>query len=509
MRSADAPLPKSMLSAGMVALVLVACTVESAPSLGRCRAKPSDQSDIPVSMASKGGLTYYVRSDGGNAEQCTGRTDAPYAGSGVGKPCAWNSLEVALPGTGETRIRGGDTLRIAAGTYAIGRVLQAIPSGPSPASPTRVLGHEGAVPKLVGTRGVHRVLNLDGSSNVEVGHLEITDGSDCVFRHPAAEASCVDGAPWARVGLYARASTNVWLHDLNIHGMAARGINAGALRNWTVERLKLNRNGTAGWDGNVGPNGSNSGRMILRNVEIGWNGCGERSATGEPWACWAQQTGGYGDGFGTTETGGQWLIEDAHVHHNTSDGLDLRYLDGADTTVATLRRVRAVANAGNQVKIRGNSQVEDSVLVGHCSYFRGKFQMTEKDLCRSDGSTLQLVMTGNDSVVVRNSTLAGEGAAQIGHSEGDQTDRIEIRQNVVVGFSSGQTKSGRSAFTAGKSRAVIHYTGNLAWQTAGCPPGAVCDRDPKLTGMSLEAFNAMPRVDSPVLGSAGAAPCKD
>ena len=39
--------------------------------------------------------------------------------------------------------------------------------------------------------------------------------------------------------------------------------------------------------------------------------------------CWAQQTGGYGDGLGTTSTGGQWLIEDSFFHHNTSDGLDL------------------------------------------------------------------------------------------------------------------------------------------------------------------------------------------
>ena len=51
---------------------------------------------------------------------------------------------------------------------------------------------------------------------------------------------------------------------------------------------------------------------------------------------------------------------DAFIHHNTSDGLDLRYMDGADGPNVTLRRIYSVANAGNQVKIKGNSLIENS-----------------------------------------------------------------------------------------------------------------------------------------------------
>jgi hypothetical protein len=69
--------------------------------------------------------------------------------------------------------------------------------------------------------------------------------------------------------------------------------------------------------------------MILRNVEIAYNGCGEDPTSGAKVNCWAQKAGGYGDGLGTYYTGGQWLIEDSEVHHNTSDGVDLLYLDGA------------------------------------------------------------------------------------------------------------------------------------------------------------------------------------
>lgn len=487
--------------------LLASCTVASSPGQEPCASRASPATDIPVATTPKGGVTYYVRGDGGNAAQCDGRTDAPYPGSGNARSCAWNSPQTALPESGAAKFRGGDILRIAAGTYVITQVMQPVPSGASPDAPTRIIGDKEAAPRLVGAQGIHRVLNLEGTANAEVGHLEITDGSDCVFRHPSGAASCAEGMPWARIGLYARESRNVWLHDLNIHGMAARGINAGGLTNWTVDRVKLNRNGTAGWDGNVGGDGSNSGRLVLRDMEIGWNGCGERIATGEPWACWAQQSGGYGDGLGTTETGGQWLLEDLYVHHNTSDGLDLRYLDGASTTTATLRRIHAVANAGNQVKIRGNALIEESVLVGHCSYFRGGSFMKEKDLCRSDGSTLQLVMTGNNKAVVRTSTLAGEGAALIGHSEGDASDQIEISRNLLIGFPMFHRPEARATFSAGKSPARIRYSGNVAWQVSGCPADSVCDRHPRLTGMSLASFNASPLAGSPVVGRAGASPC--
>ena len=63
---------------------------------------------------------------------------------------------------------------------------------------------------------------------------------------------------------------------------ARAAFNAGGLSHWTLERVKMNKNGSAGWDGNVCTGGSNSGAMVMRDIEIAWNGCGERVATGEP-----------------------------------------------------------------------------------------------------------------------------------------------------------------------------------------------------------------------------------
>jgi hypothetical protein len=472
----------------------------------RSRKLPKLLFSLSVGLAAIGSAqaaTYYVRADGGDASQCNGRADAAYPGSGTAQACAWKNPNIALPPSGALRIAGGDTLMIGAGSYQIGSggYMQPIPSGTS-TTPTRILGKAGTTPKLVGVAGTHRVLNLDGSSNVELGNLEVTDGSDCVYNHSNAAAACTSTMPWARVGLYARASDNVWVHDVNIHGLAARGMNAGGLSNWTMERFKLNKNGSAGWDGNIGTGASNSGKMIMRDIEIAWNGCGERVATGEPWACWAQQTGGYGDGMGTTDTGGDWLIEDAFVHHNTSDGIDLRYMDGADTTKVTLRRVYSMANAGNQVKLKGNSLIENSVLVGNCTYFRGKDFMTEGDLCRAYGSSLLLILTGNDVATVRHNTIAGEGDAQIAYGEGATTDKIYIQNNMVVGFPYYADTTKQTLFSGGGAPAAKTFSGNMGWKVRTCPTGATCSTDPKLTNSTLAGFDAEPLAGSPVIDKA-------
>jgi len=360
-------------------------------------------------FASAQAATFHVRTDGGDANQCTGRADAPYPGSGTAQACAWKHPYYALPSSGTARIAGGDTLMIGSGEYMIGYgapgttcgsgdrtscSLGKIPSGTS-AAKTRILGNSAAPPKLWGAERTWSVLNLNGSSNVEVGHLEITDKSNCVSAHSVASAACNrTSAPygnWASVGLSASASSNVWVHDVNIHGMALHGINAGGLSNWTFERVKINANGWAGWDANVGSASSNSGAIVMRDIEIAWNGCGQDWQTGAPVNCWAQKSGGYGDGLGTITTGGQWLIEDAFVHHNTSDGLDLLYMDGAPGTSVTIRRAYAVANAGNQIKTRGNATIENSVVVGSCAYFAGKFYMQAGDQCRASGTWMNPV----------------------------------------------------------------------------------------------------------------------
>ncbi|MGQ4659066.1 choice-of-anchor Q domain-containing protein [Lysobacter sp. F6437] len=483
--------------------------------------------------------TYYVRTDGGSARQCTGLADAPYPGNGSGQACAWNSPLVALPTDDATRIDGGDTLVIGPGDYMIGWGAPgleesrrcytearydcypaAVPSGTGPTTRTRILGkgHDSgctAPPRLWGTERVDQVLNLEGSNHVEVGCLEITDRSDCIEFHTDDRVRCErDDAPygdWASIGIWARDSRDAWLHDLDIHGLSGRGIMAGGLRDWTIERVRINANGWAGWDGDIGDGSSNAGDMVFRDVEIAWNGCTERWKTGEVHACWAQEAGGYGDGLGTAETGGRWLFEDTRVHHNTSDGIDLLYLDEAATTSSTFRRVRAVANAGNQIKTIGTAWIENSVIVGSCAYFYKKFDMTWSDQCRAMGNAVSIGATNGQVTTLVHNTITGEGDCLVLTSGGDQTARVDIQNNVFVGAvdfladADGNPGELTCGHYADESRATVRFSGNAFWNVKGgqCPPGGnLCGKDPRLAGMALDDFEPMPLPGSPLIDRA-------
>ena len=414
------------------------------------------------------GTVYYVRTDGGTAGQCTGLVDAAYPGSGSNQSCAWSHPFIALPPGGTPRIAGGDTLVIASGSYMMGYgdgapdpesycesdgafacIMPPIPSGPDAAHPTRILGagwDSGCAtpPELWGTQRAYMILNLTDTSNLEVACLEITDHSSCVEDHAYAdggsELTCErDTYPfgeWAEYGIYAEDSANVHLRDLDIHGFAIGGIHAGRLTDWTVEYVRIAGNGSVGWDGDIDDNDSNLGTLTFRHWTVEWNGCAETYPGGEPTGCWAQTAGGYGDGIGTGATGGDWIIEDSQILHNTSDGLDLLYhsLGGS----ITLERVRAEGNAGQQVKVTGQTTINNSVLVGNCAFFDGKAFTYNVDACRANGVTLTVSYTGGEAASIVNTTIYGQGDGLLGAGprEGYQCDGAETlsgRNNLFLG----------------------------------------------------------------------------
>lgn len=405
---------------------------------------------------------YYVRPDGGSAAQCTGLVDAPYPGSGTGQPCAWNHPFQALPPGDTPRILGGDTLIVAAGSYMMGYGapgadlceaessydchMSAIPSGPDPAHPTRILGagwDSGCPdpPELWGTERPWFVVNLTDASNVELACFEITDHSGCVEDHTGGLGCERDRPPygeWAPVGLYAEDSANVTLRHLNIHGLAAIGVHAGRLTDWTVEDVRIAGNGLAGWDADLWDDygDSNGGTLTFRRWVVEWNGCGETWPGGEPTGCWAQTAGGYGDGVGTGATGGDWIIEDSAFLHNTSDGLDLLYHSEGGRIV--LDRVHAEGNAGNQIKVTGEAIIINSVLVGNCGFFDGQPFTFNVDACRAMGSALHVAYVGGEQVSVVNTTIYGQGDGLVGAGPREEgtcngTERLVGRNNLFRG----------------------------------------------------------------------------
>jgi len=493
------------------------------------KAAPKPDSGVPPPPPPpSGGTVWYVRAGGGTASQCTGKVNADYPGSGVGKPCAFKHPFYALSPTGTRRMKGGDTLLIGAGKYRMGHgapgaegcgasfswdcFAAAIPAGTA-TKPTRVLGvgwNSGckSAPQLYGVERAKRVLDLSGSSHVQLQCLEITDHSSCVEHHTGGLACKRGSSPfgsWAAIGIRATDATNVLLRHVDVHGMAAGGIHAGRLKDWTLEDVKIVGNGWVGWDGDLadGKGSSNSGKMTFRRVEISWNGCGETYPGRKPTGCWGQSAGGYGDGLGTAETGGDWLLEDCRVMHNTSDGIDLLYRSKGGTI--TVRRLRAEGNAGNQLKVSGNAVVENSILVGNCAYFSGKSFTHKVDHCRALGNTLSVSFTTGAKVSVVNNTIYGQGdvllmAGHRGSTPCNGSESLVAINNIFLGDTEYHAPGEKAALfyaeqCAGlklqESYGVIHNV------KGGCPFGSndIC-ADPKLGPLSGDNYGMMPALGS-------------
>lgn len=296
-----------------------------------------------------------------------------------------------------------------------------------------------------------RVLDLTGTSDAVIACLEITDHSGCVCGHSNPATRCKrEGSPYGKyadVGLYAADSARILVRDVDIHGLAMAGVQAGRLTDWTVVKVRLAANGWVGWDGDLWEdNSSNQGTLSFRRWLVEWNGCAETYPGKKPNHCWAQSAGGYGDGVGTAKTAGHWIIEDSVFRYNTSDGLDLLYVGQGHLPESsiTIRRTIAQGNAGNQIKVNAATRIDNTLIVGNCGYFyRKKFAhpMGERgsgDHCRAGGGALALSLTGGDQVSVVNSTLVGQGDVLIGigcdsHAACTSQDRVILANNILVG----------------------------------------------------------------------------
>jgi len=441
----------------------------------RCATPP-----IPASLSgiaadrTFSGATYYVRPDGGTDTQCTGMVDAPYPGNGTNQPCAWSHPFWALDGSGNWKIKGGDTIIISSGSYKMGYgapntswcdeeaafdcKLPPLPSGPNSSSPTRILGkgwNSGCSnsPELWGSQRPWHILDLRGSSNVYIDCLEITDHSDCVEFHANGAVRCErDTYPygdWASTGIEASDSSNVVLKNLNIHGLASAGIRAGRISNWTIEDVRIAGNGWVGWEGDIDGNDSNSGTLHFKRFTVEWNGCGETYPGGQPHNCWSQSAGGYGDGFGTGTTGGHWIFQDSVFRYNTSDGLDLLYARNSDSQIE-IKRTMAYGNAGNAIKVNGPTAIENSLMIGNCGYFSGKSFTYNVDDCRALGNALSFTLRKGAAFSLVNSTIVGQGDCLISGECDDNTcngsETIVIKNNAFQGFSEYLNPSDRACY---------------------------------------------------------------
>lgn len=339
--------------------------------------------------ASAQGTTWYIRLDGGTNTQCTGTTNAPYPGTGVNQPCAYNHPYQMLTYSGTwAAMRGGDTIQFEdQGPYFMGEenqgvgtdwssqlggicptpngyggncVLPIIPSGTS-ASPTRIVGanagschtatHTGLVNPTVlegSGWGAFAVLNVQGTDYVNISCIEVTQPDTCTRMGNGAGKCSSTNNYVSFAGIIfsyqtAQGPSNLTLQDVAIVGISANGIlgshiNSQSSDVLTASDVYIIGNGTAGWNGDGGGCGTSCesvGTMNLSYMNVDWNGCNAvkpyninvPSSENAYNYCYDDNNGGYGDGFVQIAAANVTLnVAHSHFRWNTQDGFDSLHL---------------------------------------------------------------------------------------------------------------------------------------------------------------------------------------
>lgn len=400
--------------------------------------------------------TYYVRTDGGTATQCTGLADSPYT-SGTNQPCAWNNPMIALPTSGTARIAAGDTLIVSSGEYQITSEL-VVPAGTSKTNKTIVMGTGSSKPILWGSGGLLNVINLKNNSFIELSFLEVTDHSSCGRDHPYENIKCVtasnqnDRLYYAQNGINAIDSNDVYINDLYIHGLSAAGFYTGGISDWTVENTQIISNSFVGFDlDSVDSNKKNnpelldSGTLTFNNLKIEWTGCSESYPDKTPQYC--TPIGVNADGMGAGATKGTFKFTNSEMSHNMSDGLDLLYAGDIGESTIVLDRFKAEGNLGNQVKVNANAKISNSVIIGNCNFFRkfnGSYTDESKNNvfndCRGGDVPLVLSHVSGETAELTNNTIINVVKTVVTYADKTYEKKTATSAGNIISFNPRQYK---------------------------------------------------------------------
>ena len=443
--------------------------------------------------------TWYVRPDGGTrysaslpTGQCNGKADAPYPGTGVNQPCAFNDVRF-LWATGKYTVSagpdwswvgaGGDTYIIdcptecrigyngpnAADHYLAVVGLPGSSGAPAPPSGTalahtRVLGKNWANCKdpsakahLFGGYGVGTVFLAKGNSYVDYACFEITDHSACgraTLNTPCHTSYPLDD--YANAGIVtSNKTTNTTFTDINIHGMAAEGMLGPTGDGVVLTRVNIVGNPLSGWNMDSGDGTTGTGTLTLNNVGILWNGCSEMYPIPDPTAtgitlpyheCSDDNSGGYGDGIGTATVTSNpaWIVNVNHslAAYNTQDGFDLLHLQGNGSRL-TITDSMAYSNMGQQLKVGAASVTRNNLIVGNCNALREPIPGTPagynshlSDFCRAADTMIALAVHDSTPTYFQNNTMYSANSTGVEIDCGNCTSlaTINYENNVFVGF---------------------------------------------------------------------------
>lgn len=460
------------------------------------------------------GNTWYVRPDGGTRYsanmpmgQCDGTADVSYAstgGIGINQHCAFKDVrylwqdgsynlgqtQASFPGYGWIG-SGGDTyiIRGSIGSGVSYRVgwnnvsqaydadagqfwgIQGDPYGsgaPPPLSGTasqhtRILGENyescsniSDRTQLHGGYGVTDVLNLSGSSYVDVQCLDITDFSNCGKASQVSDCNA-GGVPqdYATYGVqWSNTSTFDTLTNVRIHGLANSGMIGPTGNGVVMNYIDIVGNASSGWNADAGDNKTGTGSLLVQHFNISWNGCAEEYPVVDPLPyndCTDQNGGGYGDGFGTSTVASSpaWVahFDQGISVYNTQDGLDALHLTGAGSSM-TITRTLAYGNMGQQIKVGGaGGAASNNLVVGNCLAMKSPIPGAPADynknlslFCRASNVAVLLTTGKGIRTTFNNNTIITAGAVAVGvecdQSAGacDRTSLMDYRNNIFIGY---------------------------------------------------------------------------
>lgn len=357
--------------------------------------------------------TWYVRPDGGTPYvsasqtppgQCSGKVNAAYPGTGVNQPCAMGNLrylwtDEVTSGKLQWMISGGDTVIVAPNSTGYNMGLDSLPPGSGPWSPvncqgndtcymptvpsgsalqhTRILGANwnncADVNKtlLIGSYGNYAVFNTTDSQFVDINCFEITDKAACSSN--SNYINTCGGLDWGHYGILESAMTaNVNYSNLFIHGMGDEAVHGPTGANVFFDYVHMRGNPLSGidMDDDVWGSGNMSvaGGVSLTNSITEFSGCVEEYPVVHNYPyieCRDQTLGGYGDGFGTASTTGDWYFNNDIWRYNYQDGLDLLHSGMQGLTVLNSQ---SYANDGQSYKIGSgiNVYMANNLSINNC-----------------------------------------------------------------------------------------------------------------------------------------------
>jgi hypothetical protein len=397
---------------------------------------------------------WYVRTDGGDRSQCTGRVDAPYSGSGANQPCAFKHFFYLFTTDPPQRlaqeqprwiIAGGDTVIFSNEEHRMGYKTNdlagywnfvgcrggaftcynpPLPEGTQD-NPTRLVGKDWETgcqvkPKLMGGIGTGAVIFLGGAKHALLDCLEISDYAQCTT---AFGETCVrSGFPksdYATRGIQTDLKTdNVLIRNVWIHGLAGNGVQGPVGGTIYAENVRISGIAGGGWNTDDGTRSYSYGTLAFYNVTIEWCGCVEEypiTSSMPYYKCYDQTHGGYGDGLAILAGEGMRVfIDRSTIRYNVQDGADLLYVKDEEHSVQVTRS-NAYGNGGQQWKFGPFKYIDftNNLTVANCRRaaegFAGApatYNENYTDYCRAfDG--VAVMVKGNANINWSNNTAVG------------------------------------------------------------------------------------------------------